>query len=71
MDEHVAMDALTRFSAWQVVAARIQREVDSIQTNLISVPNIDKLRQLQGQAQALENLLAEIKGAHDILRRQG
>jgi dihydroorotate dehydrogenase len=71
MDEQVAMDALTRFSAWQVVAARIQREVDSIQTNLISVPNIDKLRQLQGQAQALENLLAEINGAHDILRKQG
>jgi dihydroorotate dehydrogenase len=65
------MEALSRMGAWQVVASRIHREVDAIRANLTSVPDIDKLRQLQGSAQALEGLLTEISGAQDVLRRQG
>ena len=65
------MEALTRIGAWQVVAARIHREVDAIRANLTSMPDIDRLRQLQGSAQALEGLLSEVNGARDILRKQG
>jgi hypothetical protein len=70
-DELVAMDGLSRTGAWQVVAARIRREIDALRTHLTSVPDIDKLRQLQGNAQALEGLLAEVEGARDALRKQG
>jgi dihydroorotate dehydrogenase len=65
------MDALSRMGAWQVVAARIRRETDALRANLASVPDIDKLRQLQGGTQALEGLLKEVSDAHDILRKQG
>jgi hypothetical protein len=70
-DELVAMEALSRIDAWRVVAARIHREVDAIRNNLSGMLDIDRLRQLQGSAQALEGLLSEVNGARDTLRKQG
>jgi len=70
-DELVAMEALSRIAAWQIVAGRLRREVDAIRINLSTIPDIDRLRQLQGSAQALEGLLAEVKDARAILDRQG
>jgi len=65
------MEALSRIDAWRVVAARIHREVDAIKFNLSTVPDVDRLRQLQGSAQALEGLLSEVNGARDTLRKLG
>ena len=65
------MEALSRMGAWQVVAARIHREADAMRANLATVPDIDRLRQLQGGTQALEAFLKEVSEAHDILRKQG
>jgi hypothetical protein len=65
------MEALARIDAWRVVAARLHREVDAIRNNLSGMLDIDRLRQLQGSAQALEGLLSEVNGARDVLRKQG
>jgi hypothetical protein len=65
------MEALSRMGAWQVLAARIHRELDGLKANLSTVPDIDKLRQLQGSTQALEGLLKEVNGARETLHKQG
>jgi hypothetical protein len=70
-DELLAMETLSRFSAWLVVASRIHREIDALRAHLASVPDIDRLRQMQGSVQALEALLTEVDGARDTLRKQG
>lgn len=70
-DDFAAMEALTRSDAGRMLISRITREVESIKTNMMSMHDADRMRQLQGGAMALSGLLDEIAGSHDALRKAG